>query len=312
MSLTGKAIHDTYAKDAKRGHNWRLSGGNLGEECERSLWFGFRWSTAPEVLDGRKLRLFDTGHREEARVGADLRRAGIHFLALDPETGKQFTYLAHGGHFKSKFDGAGLNFPEAPNTWHLVEIKTHNLKSFKLLLKKRVREAKPLHWVQMQIYMHQAGLERAMYIAVCKDNDEIHTERVEYDFEEATKLMAKAGRIIFAPRPASKISDDPKFFGCMFCSAKPICHGDDMPESNCRTCMYSTPEPDGDTRWTCGIDPSNPVDLDIDSQKAGCSRHLFHPDTINADQVDAGDGWVLYRRRIGDRAGEEFVDGVRE
>ena len=30
------------------------------------------------------------------------------------------------------------------------------------------------HWAQMQVYMHLSGLTRALYLAVCKDNDALH------------------------------------------------------------------------------------------------------------------------------------------
>jgi hypothetical protein len=60
---TVSAIYERY--EARSGE-WRrehLGGSQIGRECDRALWYGFRWATAPD-FDGRLLRLFDTGHRE--------------------------------------------------------------------------------------------------------------------------------------------------------------------------------------------------------------------------------------------------------
>ena len=65
-------------------------------------------------------------------------------------------------------------------------------KSFRELVAKGVAEAKPQHQAQMQIYMHLTGLTRAMYVAVCKDTDDLHVERVRADADAAERLLAKA------------------------------------------------------------------------------------------------------------------------
>jgi hypothetical protein len=49
------------------------------------------------------------------------------------------------------------------------------------LEKKGVKVSKPMHWAQMQVYMLGTKIERALYVAVCKDDDRIYTERVKYD-----------------------------------------------------------------------------------------------------------------------------------
>ena len=53
------------------GHRWHLGASLIGESCKRKLWFIFRWcfhETAETVTNhARKQRLFNRGHREEAR-----------------------------------------------------------------------------------------------------------------------------------------------------------------------------------------------------------------------------------------------------
>jgi hypothetical protein len=102
-------------------------------------------------------------------------------LDLDPETGRQWQVVAHGGHFGGSLDAVAIGLKEAPKTWHVVEFKTHSAKSFRELVAKGVALAKPQHWAQMQIYMHLTGITRALYVAVCKDTDDLHIERVRAD-----------------------------------------------------------------------------------------------------------------------------------
>src|SRR5690606_33276258 len=144
---------------------------------------------------------------------------------VDPSTGQQFRFKAVGGHFGGGIDGVALGVPEAPKTWHLVEFKTHNERSFTALLKEGVAKAKPEHEAQMQVYMHLASLTRAIYLAVNKNDDSLHAERIRYDKAAAERLLGKAERIIFAPEPLPGISADPAFYKCKFCPAAPVCHG---------------------------------------------------------------------------------------
>ena len=207
-SPTRDAIFASYEADADTGFRPHLGASQIGKSCERALWYDFRWTT-PARFPGRILRLFETGQLEEARIVRNLRRVGATVLEVDPETGRQWRVEAHGGHFGGSLDAVALGLLEAPKTWHVVEFKTHSAKSFRELVAKGVAEAKPQHWAQMQIYMHLTGLTRAMYVAVCKDTDDLHVERVRADGDAAERLLAKAGRVIHAPRPPARISEDP-------------------------------------------------------------------------------------------------------
>ena len=82
-------IYQTY----KRGepaelYLGRLGSSFIGEECVRRIWLDWR-GFAREEFEGRMLRLFGTGHWQEARIVEDLRRAG--FQVWDKtEQGQQF------------------------------------------------------------------------------------------------------------------------------------------------------------------------------------------------------------------------------
>lgn len=303
ISPTLDAIYRSYEETADRSHRTYLGISAIGNECERALWYAFRWAHEPGRLDGRKLRLFETGHREEARMLDDLERAGATIYRVDPDTGNQWAVAALGGHLRGHMDGQGEGFAEAPKTRHVLEFKTHNEKSFKALIKDGVRHSKPAHFAQMQLYMHYSGLTRAFYMAHNKNTDELHVERIEYSAPDALRLVAKAERIINSQEPPPKLHEDPAAkmaFLCNYCLAFNVCHSGKFAERNCRTCLHSTPVEGG---WSCarfhGIDDT--------MQKLGCSLHLFIPALVPGEQIDASDESNTVTYRMKDQS--EWTDG---
>ena len=293
-SLTREAIFAGYEADASDGFRSHLGASLIGKACERALWYDFRWTTKAR-FEGRVLRLFETGNREEERLVRNLRRTGATVLEVDPETGRQFRVQAHGGHFGGSLDGVAIHLLEAPKAWHVLEFKTHSNKSFTDLVAKKVRESKPQHFAQMQIYMRLMGMNRAMYLAVNKDTDDLYVQRVEADVAYAEQLLEKARRIIFAPTPLPRISEEPSWYQCRLCDHADVCHGTRAAEVNCRTCLHSSPVEGG---WHCDRHQKPLSEVD---QRTGCEQHLYLPPLVPAAQVDAGEDWVDY----------EFSDGVR-
>ena len=287
------AIYRAYeaAREPGRPH---LGASVIGKECERALWYSFRWATAVKH-SGRVLRLFERGQREEEVFNANLRAAGVEVLEVDPRTGRQFNFSAHGGHFGGAMDAAALGIIEAPKTWHVCEFKTSSNKLFEKLKKEGVEHAKPEHAAQMQCYMHWSGMTRAFYLVVNKDTDELYSERVRYDKAYGEAILAKAHRIITASEPPPRISERPDWYVCRFCDHHATCHGGQIPEINCRTCCHSTPEMDGNARWSCAW---LHCDVPVEIQRRGheCPHHRFIPAMMPWKAVDASaeDNWILY------------------
>ena len=301
LQPTVAAIYAAWEAGAESGNRPHLGASLIGRECQRELWLVFRWALAP-AHSGRLLRLFDRGQREEATFVAELRAAGIQVWETDPQTGEQFNYRAHGGHFGLSLDGVGVGFLEAPKTPHSIEMKTSSNKLFNKLRQEGVAKAKPEHWAQMQVGMHLSGLTRCFYIAVNKDNDELYSERVEHDELEALKLLAKARRVITAAEPPARISERPDWYQCRFCDQRPVCHEGQIPDVNCRTCAHATPELDGDQRWSCARFKTD-IPLDAQRQGAQCPAHVFIPTLLPWTAVDANeqDGWIEYEKPDGAR-----------
>lgn len=303
---TLRAIEAAVEAKADTGFRAHLGASIIGRPCDRSIWYSFRWATLARH-PGRMLRLFGRGQREEDVFAELLRDAGFTVHTIDPRTGEQFRVSAIGGHFGGSMDGAGQGFPES-SKWHVLEMKTHNRKSFRDLTKHGVEKSKPEHFAQMQIYMALNGLERAMYLAVCKDDDALHIERVKLRQTEADRLLARARNIITSDRPPAKINDDPAWYQCQFCDHSPTCHANAVPPPTCRTCMHSTAELDGNGRWSCAV---RERDLTEAEQIAGCPEHNYTPDLLAnwAEVTDAIGRNVEYRNKLN---GSHFLNGPGE
>lgn len=298
------AIYEAYKAANNAYESIGLSVGALGNECDRALWYDFRWVSAPEDIDGRKISIFRTGDMWEDRLVSDLEAIGVEVW------GQQDRIRLAGGHIRGKCDGKALGFPEAPKTEHLCEFKSSNDKGFKEIAKKGCKDAKPLHYVQCQLGMHAFGLTRAGYLVTNKDTDERYFERIDYDAEFCLRVIARAERIIRAEEPPSRLHEDPNSkmaFACKWCRHKAHCHDGAFPKRvHCRTCLHSTPEMHGDAEWSCAR-WSKP--LGLEEQRAGCPTHLFLPGLIPGVQTDADAEAETVTYRL--TSGKLWTDGAR-
>ncbi len=297
-SQTVKAIYDWYKQhgDSERPRGY-LGASIIGHFCDRYLWYAFRFCFKA-TFTGRMYRLFDTGNWEEKRIAFDLERIGCEVHVLD-ENGKQFAVSDLSGHFSGHLDGCVIGVKEAPKTWHVLECKTHNDKSFNELKKKGVKESKPQHYAQMQVYMHLTKMERALYFAVNKDTDELYAERIKCNKDEARSYIERAKRIITASSPMGRISERQDWYQCKFCDAKRICWGDSecalpIPEINCRQCCHATPELNGnDKEWHCSRHNIDITKYEV--QQKACDQHLIIPDLLTfAKPIDSNINWIRF------------------
>ena len=253
----------------------------LGHPCDRWLWLSFRW-TVVEKFPGRVLRLFRRGQNEEAQIVSDLRSAGITIVS----TGGAQSRVDFGSHVSGSLDGVITHgVPEAPAKKHIAEFKTHSKKSFDDLIKVGVEASKPMHYVQMQVYMMGKKIDRALYVGVCKDDDRIHTERVRLDKKVAEKAVSRGVRIAMLDRmPEPCAGAAPDWYQCKWCPAHSFCHDTKLTkEVNCRTCAHSTATPD--SKWTCARYDN--IELAVENQRTGCNSHVLHPDLVPWDRVDS-------------------------
>jgi hypothetical protein len=122
--------HHAAQPDEPRLH---LGGSMLGHPCDRWLWLSFRWAVR-EKFPGRIKRLFRRGNNEEDIITADLKAIGIKIT----NTGKDQIFLDMGSHVGGSVDGIiESGVPGAEKTRHIAEYKTHALKSFDPIWKRR-------------------------------------------------------------------------------------------------------------------------------------------------------------------------------
>ena len=254
----------------------------LGHSCDRWLWLSFRWAVQPK-FSGRILRLFRRGHNEEATIINDLRAIGIKIKNNASQERVEF------GSFISGSIDAMIEYgvPEAPNKPHIAEFKTHSKKSFDGLLKDGVQKSKPMHYVQMQVYMLGTKIDRALYYAVCKDNDEIYTERVRFDKDFAEKYINRGKEIALSERMPPPVSTDASWYECKMCDAHEFCHESHFTKHvNCRTCAHSTPTPE--SKFHCAKWES---DIPTEHQHIGCEYHVLHPDLVPWKMSESDNQW---------------------
>ena len=106
--------------------------------------------------------------------------------------------------------------------------------------------------------------------------------------------------MINATEPPLRCSNDPSWYVCKMCDFHGHCHGDKVPAVNCRTCAHSTPEMNGDARWSCAkVNPDlNVSSIQLNMQRIGCAHHRYIPillerigtykDYVNGDVVYEG------------------------
>jgi len=283
-------ITDAYRQEDSPFRN-HMGASGIGHECARHIWYNFHWIAA-KAFSGRMLRLFNRGHMEEARIIALMLAAGLEVIQQDAN-GKQYKISDYGGHYSGSGDGMAGRVPDLPlGAYCLTEFKTHAKKSFDELAGKDwqkveeaiqagvepppftgkgLREAKPMHYVQMQQYMSKFGLQYGLYVAVCKDNDLMYMEVIELDVENANQYTARAIALIRSQQPPERISSSPSWFTCKMCDYRPQCHMRAPALKNCRTCAFSDPAEDGN--WYCMLNQTAPVVLDKAAQLAGCNQY---------------------------------------
>ncbi len=254
-------------------HRKHLGASVIGKDCARELWYIFRWAKERKH-GGRILRLFERGHYEEPRFIDRLRAIGVTVWEHN-DNGEQFKASACNGHFGLALDGVALGVPDWPHEPVNLEFKTYNDKRFAQLAIHGVFNTSMQHYAQVQTGMELLDLNATLYQATNKNNDEIHEEIIVRDRDAGKRYIERAGSIIASDSPLPRIHNSPGWYACKFCDFHSVCHTNDKPEVNCRTCAHSTPVENGE--WHCGVsDKLIPGDLD----RVGCSDHVFIPPLV--------------------------------
>jgi hypothetical protein len=244
----------------------RLGASGIGEECIRKIWLA--WRSYDNIQPkGRILRLFETGNLQETRIINDLRNAGYSVWNMtDNET--QFEYGDKTGHFVVKVDGIIKGIPGAEVKAHILEIKTHNTKSFADLEKKGVAGSKPSHYYQVQSGMMFSNVDRGFYVALNKDNEQYYVRRIKPDPEVQNDILERIKTLTEAEIAPARIGENIESYPCSWCDYKEVCYGKKPPLKTCRSCEHSKPFENG--TWLCTLKNST---LTLKDQLAACEQY---------------------------------------
>jgi Holliday junction resolvase-like predicted endonuclease len=229
------------------------------------------------------LRLLERGDRVEERIVADLTAAGLRVTNQQ----SRVTW----GQFSGSIDGIVHGLPDLPSgVTAVLECKSSNRKGFERLIASHCYAEKRQHWSQCQTYMHGMGLKWALYVVECKDDDRRYAELIPFDQNAGEELEARAFQLMDSDLPPPPVKDagqapctfvakTGEVFRCQFFG---LCHGEQMPERSCRTCLNAT---SNGQSWRCRLGEIDAPALTTDEQKAGCTKYQVRPDFHRASIV---------------------------
>ena len=199
-----------------------LGGSRIGEDCARKLVYEITHAAKDpdRDFDGRILRIFAAGHQfEEMSIGW-LRSAGFDLRDRGADGG-QFGFSVAGGRLRGHADGVIVAGPDVGIRWPaLFEHKALGAKSWNDLVKRGLRQSKPIYFAQVQLYMAYLDLEVALLTALNRDTLALHHEVVPFDPAEAQRLSDRAVDIIRAAQAGElppRIAASADFYLCRFC-----------------------------------------------------------------------------------------------
>ena len=245
------------------GHRSHLGASLIGRECKRYLWYVFRWCLH-EKTTGRQQRLFNRGHREEARFIEWLEAIGfkVWFENRDEVPNEKGEYPQYRisdvmGHFGGSLDGIAI-LPERYGIAEpvLLEFKTNGTGAgFNKLADDGMPIAKPEHFAQTSTYGKKYNFRYCVYLNINKNDDSLHIEVVKLNHNLGEQMIMKAEQIIMSQTAPARLSDNPTFHKCGYCHMKEVCHKGAVVEVNCRSCAFARPVENAE--WFCEVHNGN-------------------------------------------------------
>ena len=245
------------------GHRSHLGASLIGRECKRYLWYVFRWCLH-EKTTGRQQRLFNRGHREEARFIEWLEGIGFKVWFENRDEGPnekgefpQYRISDVMGHFGGSLDGIAI-LPERYGIEEpvLLEFKTNGTGAgFNKLADDGMPIAKPEHFAQTSTYGKKYNFRYCVYLNINKNDDSLHVEVVKLNHNLGEQMIMKAEQIIMSQTAPARLSDNPTFHKCGYCHMKEVCHKGAVVEVNCRSCAFARPVENAE--WFCEVHNGN-------------------------------------------------------
>jgi len=259
-----------------RKHSWRLGPSSMDTDCDRKVWYGFRWVKV-DIRDARMTRLLEHGHIQEPIFEAWIKATGTQVWTVDPNASpkamnKQYRVRAVGEHVGGYLDGIAMLPEDYKFPYPLIlELKTSGTgKGFNDVAEKGVEIGKPSHAIQAGFYGWKYQFRYSLYLMLNKNDHDLTVQIIENDYAAAAMLEARMYDIVRAEKPPRRISENATDYRCKMCRFHGICHQGGDYEVNCRSCDYAEPIPGGE--WQCNLYGRQ---IPRDVVKVGCANH--HP-----------------------------------
>lgn len=224
------ALDDVLTKDhmAESPRDY-IGASGINSECDRKIWLQYHGFKA--VFPPRVLRAIQDGHDTEEKIIKWLEQIpGIQVFHTLPDGG-QYGFSDLDGKYKGHYDGIIKGIPQAPNTWHILEVKCVAEKYFKQLQKiiethgekNALKEWRPDYYGQAVSYMWYEKLTRHLTIVASAGGRDLLTIRTEQNHKFAKQLRDKAARLLEMKEPPERIGGE-TYFKCRMCSLHGVCH----------------------------------------------------------------------------------------
>lgn len=240
MDPVADAIDVVHSQARKGQVRVYIGASGVGHPCDANLALSLR-GFPDDAIDPQLNRIFREGHRLEDQVVKDLRAAGFLVFEKDHMTGRQFEYVAFGGHVKGHADGQvelDARWPGMqPGDMALLEIKSMNDQKWSKFVEVGVRASHPLYYWQMQMMMGLSGFQACLFVSYNKNNSKYASELVYFRDTDFAYLCARVQVAI--SNQARRVSEDEADWRCRGCFKRSACWGHVQPAKECRTCAHA-------------------------------------------------------------------------
>jgi hypothetical protein len=292
--------------EAKRAY---LGMSGVGHDCGLKVFYDFYWATTNQ-LDVKSLFRIQDGHASEAITARRLSSTPQIMLITKNNNGEQFEFKGIHGHFVGHIDGyigGTQKWPTVFAVWENKCTKESNFNKLNKLIEKfgmdsALHSWSPIYYVQAQMYMHHSECPRH-YTTVTTPGSREYTEiYTEYNEGHAKDFIKFAEIIVTNKIPPPPIHDR-EIYPCNTCDHAGICHKGELPEVNCRTCIYSEALfANNKGEWMCHLKGET---LSSVLMLKGCRDHLYDHHMLShvATQIDSDCQSVTYEEK---GSGEHF------
>jgi hypothetical protein len=136
--------------------------------------------------------------------------------------------------------------------------------------------------------MHYSGLTRHYLTVSTPGGRDYISVRTEYDKKIALEYVESSKDVIYNDSLPEKMSDKPEYYECKWCAFQEVCHFNEVPAVNCKTCKDCKPAEGG--CFYCDKNHNSIKDI-----FKPCDSHIFKPCLIPLKTLASDKDYNLYK-----------------